>query len=177
MLFAWVSSAKTSQTIQWKSVKAADGYYIYGAKSNAKFKLLKTVSKKTRKWKHKKLRKGTQYKYRVAAYKIIGKKRVIISNSLTVYSMTNGGKYGNPAKVKVKKTSLSVKSGKKTKLKVTVTGKKLSKSGKKVSYISADKSVAKVSKTGTVTGVKHGTTDIYCVARNGVFKKVRVKVK
>lgn len=113
----------------------------------------------------------------MAAYKIAGEKRVIISNSLTVYSRTNGGKYGNPAKLKIKKPSVSVKSGKKTKLKVTVAGKKLNRSGKKISYISADTSVAKVSKTGAVTGVKPGTTYIYCVARNGVFKKVRVKVK
>ncbi|MDE6435039.1 MAG: Ig-like domain-containing protein [Lachnospiraceae bacterium] len=177
LLLAWVSSTKTSQTIRWKSVSLADGYYIYGAKATAKYKRLKTVSKKVCKWKHKKLKKGTQYKYRVEAYKIIEGKRVIISNSVPAYSTTKGGKYGNPVKLKVKKSSLSVKRGKKIKLKVKVTGKKLNKARKKIRYISADPSIAKVSKTGAITGVKRGTCYIYCVAQNGLFKKIRVRVK
>ncbi len=177
LLFAWVSSAKTSQTIRWKPVSLADGYYIYGAKAAAKYKRLKTVSKKVRRWKHKSLKKGTGYKYRVAAYKIIEGKRVIISNSVPLYSTTKGGKYGNPVKLQVKKSSVSVKFGKKAKLKVTVTGKKLNKARKKIRYISADPSIAKVSEKGVITGVKRGTCCIYCVARNGLFKKIRVKVK
>lgn len=177
LLLAWVSSAKTSQTIRWKSVSSADGYYIYGAKAAAKYKRLKTVSKKVRRWKHTRLKKGTQYKYRVAAYKIIEGKRVIISNSVPLYSTTKGGKYGNPVKLQVKKPSVSVKFGKKAKLKVKVTGKRLNKARKKIRYISADPSIAKVSETGVITGVKRGTCYIYCVARNGLFKKIRVRVR
>ena len=176
LILARVSSATTSQTIRWKSVSAADGYYIYGAKSTAKYKRLKTVSKSARKWKRTGLKKGTQYKYRVEAYKIIKGKRVIISKSLPVYSTTKGGKYGNPVKVRVKKSSVSVKCQKKVKLKVEVTGNRLNKAGKKIRYISTDPSIAKVSKKGVITGVKTGTCYIYCVARNGSFKRVRVKV-
>ena len=176
LLLAWVSAGRTSQTIRWKSVSMADGYYIYGAKANGKYKRLGTVSKKVHKWKHKKLVKGTQYKYRVAAYKVINGKRVLIGNSLPVYSTTKGGKYGNPVKLQAK-SSVKVQSGKKAKLKVKIKGKKLNKAGKKIRYISADSAVAKVSKNGAVTGVKRGTCYVYCVARNGVFKKVRVKVR
>ncbi|MBD5544310.1 MAG: hypothetical protein HDR01_08765 [Lachnospiraceae bacterium] len=176
LILARVSSATTSQTIRWKSVSGADGYYIYGAKSTAKYKRLKTVGKSTRKWKRTGLKKGTQYKYRVAAYKIIEGKRVIITKSLPVYSTTKGGKYGNPVKVRVKKSSVSVKCQKKVKLKVEVTGNRLNKAGKKIRYISTDPSIAKVSKKGVITGVSPGTCYIYCVARNGSFKRVRVKV-
>ena len=123
------------------------------------------------------MKKGTGYKYRVAAYKIIKGKQVIIANSQPLYSTTKGGKYGNPEKLRVKKASVSVKSRKKVKLEVNVTGKKLNKAGKKLRYISADPSIAKVSKTGVVTGVKRGTCYIYCVARNGLFKKIRVRVR
>lgn len=177
LLFAWASSVKTaSQTIRWKSVSQADGYDIYGAKSNAGYKLLQTVGKNARKWKHTKLKKGTQYKYRIEAYKITNGKRVVTAVSLPVYSVTKGGKYGNPVKLKVKKSSVSVKPGKNVKLKIKITGKRLNKTGRKIRYILADPSVAKVSKKGVITGIKSGTSDLYCIAGNGLFKKVRIKV-
>lgn len=175
LLLCRVSSAKTSHTIRWNPVKAADGYEIYGAKSNGKYKRLRMVSKKSVKWKHKKLKKGKQYKYYVKAYKKTGGKRVILAKSLSVCSNTKGGKYGNPSKLDIKKTQLSVKSGKKVRLYVKVTGKRISKAGKKVRYISSNPSVAKVSKEGVITGKKRGSCTIYCIAQNGLYKKVKVK--
>ena len=129
------------------------------------------------KWTHKKLKKGRQYKYYVTAYKNINGKRVILSRSLPVYSMTKGGKYGNPLKIRVKRPLVSVKKGKKVRLRVKVTGRKMKKAGKKIRYVSLDPSVAKVSKKGVITGRKRGTCTIYCIARNGLSKKVKVKVK
>ncbi len=176
LLLCRVSSADTSHTIRWKSVRSADGYEIYGAKSNGKYKLLKTVSKKSNKWTHKKLKKGKQYKYYVKAYKIIDGKKVILAKSQPVYSTTKGGKYGNPSKIEVKKTRVSVKLAKKVRLRVKVTGKNLSKAGKKVRYFSSDPSIAKVSNKGVITGKKRGSCTIYCIAKNGLYKKVKVKV-
>ncbi|MCI8993746.1 MAG: hypothetical protein HFG80_13700 [Eubacterium sp.] len=177
LLLCTVSSAKTSNTLRWNSVKSADGYEIYGAKSNGKYKRLKTVSKKSVKWKHQKLKKGTKYKYYVKAYKKINGKRVVLAKSISLYSITKGGRYNNPSKIRATKTRVSVKSGKKVRLRVTVTGKKINKTGKKVSYVSSNPSVAKVSKTGVVTGKKRGTCTIYCIAQNGLYKKVKVTVK
>ncbi len=171
-----VSSARTSNTIRWNSVKSADGYKIYGAKSNGKFKCLGTVGKKPSKWTHKKLKKGTQYKYYIIAYKKVGNKQVTIAKSLTVYSTTKNGKYGNPSKITVRKKSISVNSGKKIQLRVKVTGKSISKTGKKVRYVSSDPSVATVSKTGKITGKKRGSCTVYCIAQNGLYKKVKVTV-
>ena len=177
LFFAKVSSSKALQVIRWDSVKSADGYYIYGAKSNAKYKRLRMVNKKARRWKRTKLKRGTQYKYYVAAYKRIGGKRVIICKSLPVYSTTRGGKYGDPVKIKVKRRLVSVKCKKRARLGVRVTGRKLKKAERKVRYIASDPSIAKVSKKGTVTGVRSGTCYIYCVARNGLYKKVKIRVK
>lgn len=177
LLLCRVYSAKTSHTIRWNPVKSADGYEIYGAKSNGKYKRLRTVSKKSNNWTHKKLKKGTQYKYYVKAYRKIGGKQVILAKSLPVYSTTKGGKYGNPLKIELKKTRVSVKSGKKVRIRVKVTGKKISKAGKKVRYVSSNPSVAKVSKKGVITGKKPGSCTIYCIAQNGLYKKVKVKVK
>ncbi len=175
-LLCKVSAAKTSQTIRWTSVESADGYEIYGAKSNGKYKLLRTVRKTSMKWTHKKLKKGTQYKYYVKAFKIIDGKQVSLAKSLSVYSITKGGKYSNPSKIKVTKTRLSVKTGKNIQLRVKITGKKMNKTGKKVRYVSSNPSVAKASNKGVITGKKHGSCTIYCIAQNGLYKKVIVKV-
>ncbi len=177
LLLCKVSASKTSHTLRWSSVKSADGYEIYGAKSNGKYKRLQTVSKKSVKWTHKKLKKGTQYKYYVKAYKKLEEKSVTLAKSLTVYSTTKGGKYGNPAKIQVTKTRISVKSGKKARIPVKVTGKKIRKADKKVRYVSSNPSVAKVSKEGVIAGKKRGSCTVYCVAQNGLYQKVKVTVK
>lgn len=176
-LIAKVSASNKSQIIRWNSVKSADGYFIYGAKANGKYKCLRTVSKKVLRWKRTGLKKGTSYRYYVEAYKLIDGKRVSLTKSLPAYSMTKGGKYGNPVKLQTKRSLVSVKSGKKMKLKVKAAGKKMNKASKKVRYISANPSIAKVSKKGTVTGGRRGTCYIYCVAWNGLSKKIKVRVK
>ena len=43
-------------------------------------------------------------------------------------------------------------------------------------YLSTDKSVAKVSKDGTVTGVSEGTCYVWVYARNGLGEKVKITV-
>lgn len=177
LLIAKVSTTKTSQIIRWNSVKSADGYFIYGAKANGKYKCLRTVSKKVLRWKRTGLKKGTSYRYYVEAYKLIDGKRVSLSKSLPAYSTTKGGKYGNPVKLRTKRSLVSVKSGKKIKLNVKAAGKKMNKASKKVRYISANPSIAKVSKKGIVTGGRRGTCYVYCVAWNGLSKKIKVRVK
>ena len=177
LLLCKVSSSTTSHTLRWNPVKSADGYEIYGAQSNKKLKRLRTVGKKTKTWKHKKLKKGRQYKYCVKAYKNINGKRIILAKSLTVYSTTKGGKYGNPTKIETKKTRINVKLGKNVRLYVKAAGKKLRSEGKKVRYVSSDPSVAKVSEKGVITGKKCGKCTIYCIAQNGLYKKINVTVK
>lgn len=177
LLICKVTAAKTSQTIRWNAVSSADGYDIYGAKSNGKYERIQTVSKKSVKWTHKKLKKGKSYKYYVQAYKEIGGKRVVIAKSLDVYSTTKGGKYGNASKVSAKKTRISVKSGKKVGLSVKASGKKLNKTAKKIRYVSSNPAVAKVSSKGVITGKKRGSSTVYCIAGNGVYKKVKVTIK
>lgn len=177
LLIAKVSASNKSQIIRWNSVKSADGYFIYGAKANGKYKCLRTVSKKVLRWKRTGLKKGTPYRYYVKAYKLIDGKRVSLSKSLPAYSTTKGGKYGNPVKLRTKRSLVSVKSGKKIKLNVKAAGKKMNKASKKVRYLSANPSIAKVSKKGIVTGGRRGTCYVYCVAWNGLSKKIKVRVK
>ena len=113
----------------------------------------------------------------VQAYQEIGGKRIVIAKSLDVYSTTKGGKYGNASKVSAKKTRISVKAGKKAKLSAKAAGKKLNKTAKKMRYVSSNPSVAKVSSKGIITGKKRGNCTVYCIARNGVYKKIKVTTK
>jgi hypothetical protein len=51
------------------------------------------------------------------------------------------------------------------------------KNASTVRFVSTDKSIATVTKKGTIKGRKAGTTTIYAVAHNGVRAKVKVTVK
>lgn len=74
--------------------------------------------------------------------------------------------------IKTNKKSYSVKVGKKVTIKTTVTNA----NGKKVTYKSANKKIATVSKKGVVKGIKKGKTTI-TIKCNKVSKKVQVTVK
>ena len=74
--------------------------------------------------------------------------------------------------IKPKKSSYTVKKGKKVTIKVTVTNA----NGKKVTYKSANKKIATVTSKGVVKGIKKGKTTI-TVKCNGVSKKIKVTVK
>ncbi len=176
LLFCTVTSSGTLQTIRWNSVKSADGYEIYGAKINGKYKCIHSAGKKSGRWKHRRLKKGTQYKYFVTAYKNVDGRRVILSRSLPLCSVAGKGNYGNPAGIRTKYSLVKVKCGRKASLHVKVLGKGLGKKARKVRYVSSDSSVAKVSEKGIVTGKKKGACTIYCFARNGRYKKVKIKV-
>ena len=82
---------------------------------------------------------------------------------------------GKPvAKVKLNKTSLILIKGKSSTLKATVTPAK--PSNKKLIWKSSKPSVAKVSTTGKITGIKAGTATITVTAADGSGKKAACKV-
>ncbi|MBO4863028.1 MAG: Ig-like domain-containing protein [Eubacterium sp.] len=167
--------------LTWKSIKQADGYIIYGSKCGNKMKYITTVKgsgKKT--FTIKKLKKNTYYKYMVVAYKTTSVGDKVLTTSKSVHVATGGGKKGNPTKLKVKKTKLSIKKGKTSKIKATVKkpkGKKVSTHIAKVRYESTDPSVATVSKSGKVKALKAGKAKIHCYTQNGICKTVNVTVK
>ncbi len=67
-------SGKTAAKLTWKLSGPAKGYQVYRATSfNGKYKLVKTLSKKT--FTNKKLKKGKTYYYKVRAYKKVNGKK------------------------------------------------------------------------------------------------------
>jgi hypothetical protein len=173
--------------IQWKKVKGASGYLIYGNKCGKgnKMKLLKTVNgNKTLKWTQKELKKGTYYKYMVVAYKNVksGKKtiKMPIAASVTIHATTKGGKTTVAKSEKVNKAKVTVKKGKTVTIKASEVKeeKKLKiKTHRKIKFESSNKKIATVDKNGKITGKGKGKTTIYVYAQNGLYKKIAVTVK
>jgi len=175
-------STKNSNKLQWTKVKGADGYIVLGNQcgKNKKFKTIKVINKnKTVSFTHKKLKKGTYYKYIVQAYKMEKGKLKIVATSKTIHTATAGGKVGNAKSLKVNKSKVTLaKKGKKFTIKAKEVKKdKTIKRHRKVSYESTNTKVAAVNSKGVITAKKKGTCYIYAYAQNGVFKKIKVTVK
>ena len=175
VLVARAKAAKTSVALSWTKVNGAENYKIYGAKNNGKVKLLKAVSGTTRSWTQKKLKKGTTYKYYVAAYDSYGR----ITKSAVIYTNTTGGKKADIKKVTVNKKAFTLKKGKKATIKAKAIASKgtFKKYTSNIRYVSTNTSVATVSKKGVIKAKAKGKCYVYCYAQNGLYKKVKVTVK
>ena len=168
-------SKKKAISLTWKNIQVAKTYVIYGAKCGTSYKKIATVHSKT--FTDKKLRKGTYYKYMVVA---LNEKGEVVAISKLIHVATKGGKVGNCKKLKVNKSKVNLKQGKKFKLKVKqiAESKKVKlKKHRKVAFESDNQDVAVVSKKGIITAKKKGTCSVYVYAQNGVYKQVKVTVK
>lgn len=181
-----VQAGKSYNRIHWMKVTGADGYIIYGSRCNhggteRKLKKLKTItSGKTTRYTHKGLKKNTWYKYKVTAYKLANGKKVKIGSSLCLHSLTKGSRYANPSKVKVSRTKITLKKGKSVTVKaeaVLPKGKKKKKHTAEIRYVVSNPDIVSVSKKGKIKGKKKGSCTVYAVAQNGVYKKIKIKVK
>ena len=173
-------AAKKSISITWNKAADADGYIVYGTRcgSNRVFKKLAETKKRT--FTQKNLKKGTNYKYLVSAYKLINGEKRILTSSRIIHIVTAGGKYGNHKAVKLKKKQLKIKTGKTSKIKATLvlqSGKKKVKKCRGIRYDSSNPKIATVSSKGNVKGIKKGVCYIYVLAQNGIYSKVTVTVK
>ena len=175
VLVAKAKAAKTSVAVSWTKVVGAENYKIYGAKNNGKVKLLKTVSGTTRSWTQKKLKKGTTYKYYVAAYDSYGR----ITKSAVIYTNTTGGKKADIKKVTVNKKTFILKKGKTATIKAKAIASKgaFKKYTSNIRFVSTNTAVAAVSKKGVLKAKGKGSCYVYCYAQNGLYKKVKVTVK
>ena len=167
-------SKKEAISLTWKNIQVAKTYVIYGAKCGTSYKKIATVHSKT--FTDKKLRKGTYYKYMVVA---LNEKGEVVAISKLIHVATKGGKVGNCKKLKVNKSKVNLKQGKKFKLKVKqiAESKKVKlKKHRKVAFESDNQDVAVVSKKGIITAKKKGKCSVYVYAQNGVYKKIKIRV-
>ena len=168
-------SKKKAISLTWKKIQVAKTYVIYGAKCGTSYKKIATVHSKT--FTNKKLKKGTYYKYMVVALNEKGK---VVAISKLIHVATKGGKVGNCKKLKVNKSKVNLKQGRKFKLKVKQIAKSKKvklKKHRKTAFESDNQNVAVVSKKGVITAKKKGKCSVYVYAQNGVYKQVKVTVK
>ena len=80
-----VKASENANRLSWNPVKNADGYFIYASacNENGKERKVKKIAdiknRTTTSYTHKNCEKDTWYKYRITAYRIIGKKKTAIS--------------------------------------------------------------------------------------------------
>ena len=134
--------------LTWSSVSGADGYYVYRL-VNGEWEKLKTLpGKSTVSYTDKTVKTGVKYTYRVCAYKKFGSS-VLKSD----YQKSGNSRIAGLSLLKLNKTTLVLKKGSSSTLKLKGTSlKPVWKTGKS--------SVAVVSANGKVTAVKAGTTTI-----------------
>ena len=186
-----VKQTKTSITLEWSRLDGANGYFIYGNLCNTdaksyKYKKLADISNgSTRTWTQKSLKKGTYYKYIVKAYRIINGKKVVTDTSVSIHTITQGGKYGIARSVSVTKignkknaSKITLKKGKTAQ----IVAKEIKKDNKirhhrNLCYESSNTAVATVTPEGLIQAVGKGTCTIWVYTQNGVYKALTVTVK
>ena len=187
LLSKMTAKGKNSLVLTWNKVKGAEGYDIFFIKCGKESpKKVKTVKgNKNFQWTKKSLKTKKAYKAVVKAYVTKNGKKTYVRTSPMVHAYTSGGtgKYTNSKGVTVKKTRASLKAGKTYQIKASVTklqkGKKLMPNGHapKLRYVSSNKKIATVSKSGKITAKSKGSCKVYVIAVNGASKAVSITVK
>lgn len=181
----------TSITLQWSKVNGADGYIIYGNRCNSagktySYKKLKTITNnKTITWTQKNLKKATQYKYIVKAYKLVNGKIKATNTSICVHSITKNSKYEVAKSISVisiggKKniSEITLKKGKTAKIQAKEIGTgKVIRHHRGIRYESSNTKIATVTKEGTIQAKGKGKCYVWVYAQNGVYKTIPVTVK
>ena len=175
-------TTKNSNKVTWNKVSGAKKYIVMGnkcGKTGGKFNAFKKLATvKSTSYTQKKLKKNTYYKYVVLAVNSKGK---VVSASKVIHVATKGGKNTNYKKLTGNKKKVTIKKGKTFKFKVKKKTK-MNKKGKvknhrKIKFESTNAKIATVNSKGKIKGKKKGTTYVYAYAQNGVFAKIKVKVK
>ena len=191
LLSKMTAKGKRSLVLSWNKIDDVDGYDMFFSRCNnsgkdTTCKKVKTIKgNKTFKWTKLGLKKGKAYKAYVKAWVMKNGKKSYVKTSPTVHAYTSGGnkKYTNAKSVTVRNKIVSLKKGKAYKIKASVN--KLDKSKKlmpswhahKLRYISSNKKVVTVSKTGKITVKGKGKCKVYVLAVNGARKTINVTVR
>lgn len=178
-------------TLKWGGSEIADGYYVYIAKGNGKFKKAATVKNKTSYSGSRNIdMRGSSksvYKAYVKTYIVVNGKRITIAESNHLSIGGSKAKCSNAKRIVTDMKSVKLSEGASKSLKAYViakkyTGKKtktvkLKGSASGLTYWSTDSKTATVSSKGSLKGKAKGKCLVYVMARNGIKKKINVTVE
>ena len=183
VFFAKGKANKNSITLSWKKYAGATGYDVYWSycDSRINYKKVGTVKSGKLSMSHKKLKKDHEYKYFVAAYKMVEGRKIYIARSNDVHVALKQASTTNAASIKVNRTEITLSVGKtfqlKCSLKAEDSRKDLVSHTSPFRYYTTNSKVATVNKDGVIKAKGKGVCIIYILANNGVYKKVTVTVK
>ena len=174
---------KNSIVLSWKKYTGATGYDVYWryCDGSINYKKVGTVKNGKLSITHKKLKTDREYKYFIAAYKMVEGRKIYIAKSNGVHVAMKKAATTNVASIKVNKKKVTLAVGKTFTLKCEIKAENSSKNlvfhTSSYRYYTTNSKVAIVSKAGVIKAKGKGTCSIYVLANNGVYKKVKVKVK
>lgn len=183
VFFAKGKANKNSITLSWKKYAGATGYDVYWSYCDGRinYKKVGTVKSGKLSMSHKKLKKDHEYKYFVAAYKMVEGRKIYIARSNDVHVALKQASTTNAASIKVNRTEIALSVGKtfqlKCSLKAEDSRKDLVSHTSPFRYYTTNSKVATVNKDGVIKAKGKGVCTIYILANNGVYKKVTVTVK
>lgn len=183
VFFAKGKANKNSITLSWKKYAGATGYDVYWSYCDGRinYKKVGTVKSGKLSMSHKKLKKDHEYKYFIAAYKMVEGRKIYIARSNDVHVALKQASTTNAASIKVNRTEITLSAGKtfqlKCSLKAEDSRKDLVSHTSPFRYYTTNSKVATVNKDGVIKAKGKGVCTIYILANNGVYKKVTVTVK
>ena len=182
-----IRHSSTSLRLSWNPVKDIDGYTIYQYdKKRHTYKLIKNISATKTSWLHKKRKRNSVYRYRIAAYKKYGEKKITGPKSIwvssKVYQRDKKKINARAPKVNKKKCYLGLCSGYQLTAESIPAKFGLNEAKRvfspKIRWFSSDKTIATVSANGYIqAGKTVGRCTVYAVAHNGIRTEISVEVK
>ena len=183
VFFAVGKAQKNSIVVSWRKYPGAAGYDVFWCYCNGSinYKKAGTVKNGKLSMTHKNLKSNREYKYFVAAYKMVKGRKIYIAKSNEVHVAMKKARTTNAFSIKVNRTTVILKPGKTFRLKCQLTSenrkKKLLSHPSSYRYYTTDSKIATVSQNGVIRAKAKGSCSIYILASNGVYKRVTVKVK
>ena len=183
VFFAKGKAKKNSIVVSWRKYLGAAGYDVFWCYCNGSinYKKAGTVKNGKLSMTHKNLKSNREYKYFVAAYKMVKGRKIYIAKSNEVHVAMKKARTTNAFSIKVNRTTVILKPGKTFRLKCQLTSenrkKKLLSHPSSYRYYTTNSKIATVSQNGVIRAKAKGSCSIYILASNGVYKRVTVKVK
>lgn len=183
IFFATGKVQKNSIVVSWRKYPGAAGYDVFWryCDGSINYKKAGTVKNGKLSMTHKNLRSNREYKYFVAAYKMVKGRKIYIAKSNEMHVAMKQARTTNAVSIKVNRTTVILKPGKTFRLKCQLTGenrkKKLISHSSSYRYYTTNSKIATVSQNGVIRAKAKGSCSIYILASNGVYKRVTVKVK
>ena len=171
---------KTTQTLEWKACKDADGYVIYGTadgNSNEFVPLTVIRDRATDTWKRYDLTEGMHYQYYVKAYKMVDGEMEFIAQSKTVQAIVTGNEDENAFAIRLNTKNFIMQKGTTFQLAAEEVYRDKRTKKAKMHFESTDETVAMIDENGLITAVGTGVCQIYVSAPNGVTVRLCVIVE